>query len=79
MARDYKTKRKPAGGFPGWLGLLCGLAVGLAVAGLIYFKDRRSDAPTAQTLKPAKKKTHGNEPPDAEAGDSGAPEEPAQS
>ncbi len=79
MARDYKTKRKAAAGFPGWLGLVCGLAVGLAVAGLIYFKDRHSDTPTAQSPKPGGKKPHVNEPPDAEAGDSGAPEEPAQS
>ena len=79
MARDYKSKRKPAGGFPGWLGLVCGLAVGLAIAAVIYLKDRHSDAPTAQAVKPGKKKGHGNEPPDAEAGDSGAPEEPAQS
>ncbi len=79
MARDYKTKRKAAAGFPGWLGLVCGLAVGLAVAGLIYFKDRHSDTPTAQSPKPGGKKAHVNEPPDAEAGDSGAPEEPAQS
>jgi cell division protein FtsN len=77
MARDYKSKRKPAGGFPGWLGLVCGLAVGLGIAGLIYFKDRPSDLPAARAVKPGKKKMHANEPPDAEAGDSGAPEAPS--
>lgn len=79
MSRDYKSRRKPSGSFPGWLGLLCGLAVGLGVAGAVYFKDRHSDAPAAQTVKAGKKKGHGSEPPDAEAGDSGAPDEPAQS
>lgn len=79
MARDYKSKRKPARGFSGWLGVLCGLAVGLSLAGLIYLKDHRSDAPIAQVLKANKKKSRASEPPDAEAGDSGAPEEPAKS
>jgi len=79
MARDYRPKRKTRGGFPGWLGLLCGLAVGLAVAGIVYVKDRGSDAPLAQSAKPAKKKAHANDPPEAEAGDSEVPEEPAKS
>jgi cell division protein FtsN len=79
MARDYRPKRKPAGGFSGWTGAIFGLSVGLAVAGFIYFKDRHSDAPIAQAAKANKKKYRGSEPPDAEAGDSGAPEEPAKS
>ena len=41
MARDYKSRRKRSGGFSGWLGVVCGLAVGLAVAGAVYLKDRR--------------------------------------
>jgi cell division protein FtsN len=76
MARDYKARRKPAGGFSGWMGVLCGLGLGLAVAGIVYLKDRHSDSPTVQSAKAGKKKSHG---PDAEAADSGAPEEPAKS
>lgn len=79
MARDYKTKRKPASSFSGWLGVVCGLSLGLAVAAVIYVKDRRSDAPSVQTAKASKKRSHGSEPPDADAGDSGAAEEPAKS
>jgi cell division protein FtsN len=79
MARDYKSRRKPSGDFSGWLGVVCGLAVGLAVAGLVYLKDDRAEAPIVQTAKTNKKKPHGSEPPDAEVGDSGAPEEPAKS
>jgi len=84
MARDYKARRKPAGGFSGWLGVLCGLALGLAVAGIVYLKDRHSDSPTVQSAKAGKKKSHGGvergaEVSDAEAADSGAPEEPAKS
>ena len=80
MARDYKSKRKPtAAGFSGWIGVVCGLALGLAVAGIVYLKDRHTDAPTVRTAKTNKKKAHGTEAPDAEAGDSGAPEEPAKS
>jgi cell division protein FtsN len=79
MARDYKARRKPAGGFSGWLGVLCGLGLGLAVAGVVYLKDRHSDSPTVQSAKAGKKKSHGGaergaEVPDAEAADSGAPE-----
>ncbi len=51
MARDYKPvkpKRRPIGrarsGFPGWLGLVCGLALGLGVAGIVYLKDHKLDA-----------------------------------
>jgi len=83
MARDYKAKRKPAGGFSGWMGVFCGLGLGLAVAGIVYLKDRHSDSPTVQSAKAGKKKPHGElrgaEVPDAEAAYSGAPEEPAKS
>jgi len=82
MARDYKARRRPAGGFSGWIGVLCGLALGLAVAGIVYLKDRHSDSPTVQSAKAGKKKSHGAhgaEVSDAEAADSGAPEEPAKS
>jgi cell division protein FtsN len=72
MARVYKPKRRTGGGgFSGWTGLLCGLGLGLAVAAVIYIKDHRPDAPAARIAKADKKKAHGNDPPDAEAGDSG--------
>jgi cell division protein FtsN len=78
MARDYRTKRNKTSGFSGWMGVLCGLAVGLAVAGIVYIKDHRPDAPIAKTNKAEKKKSRSNEPPDAETGDSGA-DEPTKS
>jgi len=68
LPRNYRTKRKPSGGFPGWLGLLCGLAVGLGVAGLIYFKDRGTDTPVA-SVKASKRKLHNTESSDVEAAD----------
>jgi cell division protein FtsN len=72
MARDYKTKHNRSGSFSGWLGLACGLGLGLAVAGVIYLKDHRLDTPPASTGKVIKKRSHGNEPP--EPGDSGVDE-----
>jgi len=71
-ARDYKTKRRKNSGFSGWMGVLCGLAVGLGVAGIVYVKDHRPDAQTARTTKPDKKKSRSSEPPDTESGDSSA-------
>jgi len=71
-ARDYKTKRRKNTGFSGWTGALCGLAVGLGVAGIVYIKDHRPDAQTARTTKTDKKKSRGNELPEAETADSGA-------
>jgi cell division protein FtsN len=65
MPRDYKTKRSKPGAFSGWIGLGCGLALGLAVAGVVYLKDHRLDAPVASAEKTVKKRTHGNEPPEA--------------
>ena len=78
MAKDYKSKRKPARGFSGWFGVACGLVFGLGVAGIVYLKDRHSDSPAVVSTKAAKKKPHGK-PLDADTGDSGAPEEPAKS
>ena len=71
-ARDYRPKRGRAKGFSGWMGVLCGLALGLAVAAVVYIKDHRPDAQILRAGKVDKKKSHGNEPPDAEAADSGA-------
>ena len=64
MARDYKTKRGSAPGFSGPTGLIIGLGLGLAVAGIVYLKDHRLDAPLASAGKLTKKKSHANEPPE---------------
>ncbi len=65
-SRDYKTKRPVRSAFSGWLGLACGLGLGLGIAAVIYLKDHRLDAPAAiDAAKTAKRKFHGNEPPDA--------------
>jgi cell division protein FtsN len=77
-SRDYKTKRRKPNGFSGWIGLVCGLALGLAVAGIVYIKDHRADTPVARAAKADRKRSHGNEPPDTETADSGA-EEPTKS
>jgi len=69
-ARDYKTKRRKNTGFSGWTGVLCGLAVGLGVAGIVYIKDHRPDAQIVRVGKADKKKSRSNEPPDTETGDS---------
>ena len=68
-SRDYKTRRGRTTGFSGWMGVVCGLAVGLGVAAVVYIKDHRPDAQIARTAKADKKKSHGAEPPDREAGD----------
>jgi cell division protein FtsN len=65
MARDYKPKRRKPGGFSGWLGLACGLGLGLAVAGVIYLKDHRLDVPETHAGKAIKKRAHGTEAPEA--------------
>ncbi len=65
MARDYKTKRSKPGGFSGWLGVACGLGLGLGVAAVVYLKDHRLDAPVASAGKTVKKRPHGNEAPEA--------------
>jgi cell division protein FtsN len=65
MARDYKPKRNKPGVLSGWLGLGLGLGLGLAVAGVIYLKDHRLDAPESHAGKAIKKRSHGNEAPEA--------------
>ena len=77
-ARDYKTRRGKTGGFSGWTGVLCGLAVGLAVAGIVYIKDHRPDALIAHLPKADKRKSRSNEPPDSESAEAGA-DEPGKS
>jgi cell division protein FtsN len=79
VARDYKAKRGTGSGFSGLTGVICGLAVGLAVAGIVYVKDHRMDSPVAQTAKSSKRKSRGGDSPETESGDSGAPEEPQSS
>jgi cell division protein FtsN len=77
-ARDYKTRRGKASGFPSWMGVLCGLALGLGVAGIVYIKDHRPDAQISKAAKADRKKPRGNEPADAETADSAA-EDPSKS
>lgn len=79
MARDYKPKRKPSGGLSGWMGLLCGLGVGLAIAGIVYVKDHRPDTPATRAAKSDKKKSRGYEQPDAESIDAGTRDDAAKS
>jgi cell division protein FtsN len=75
---DYKPKRRTGSGFSGGLGVACGLALGLAVAGFVYFKDHRSDTPTVTAAKAGKRKLRNTESPDPDARESGAAEEPAK-
>jgi len=77
IARDYKSKRKQPGRFSGWMGVICGLAVGLSVAGIIYLKDHRPDTPAVTAAKAGKRNLCNTESPDTETSDSGAAEEPA--
>jgi cell division protein FtsN len=79
MARDYRSKRKPPGRFSGWMGVACGLAIGLGIAAIVYFKDHRPETPTVAAAKVGKRKLRNTESPDTDAGESGAAEEPAQS
>jgi cell division protein FtsN len=69
-ARVYKPKRKSTG-FSGWTGVLCGLALGLGVAAVVYIKDHRPDAPISKAVKSDRRRSRSNEPPDTEAADSG--------
>jgi len=69
MARDYKPRRKQPTAFSGWLGLFGGLLIGLVVAGFVYLKDHRGDAPATQAAKTSTKKARSEAPePDAREG-----------
>ena len=59
------------------MGVVCGLAVGLGIAGIVYIKDHRPDGLLTRTGKAEKRRSHG-ELPDTEATESGA-EEPGKS
>jgi cell division protein FtsN len=78
VKRDYKPTRRRAGGFSGWLGVACGLSLGLGVAAAVYLKVR-PEPPAAQTPKAYKRKAPGGEAPDADGGDAGAADESAKS
>jgi hypothetical protein len=81
MARDYKPKRKrPGSKFSGWIGVVCGLAAGLAIAAAIYVKDHRPDAAgTKVTAKTDKKHPRGGELGEADNAESGPPDDSAKS
>ena len=69
-ARRYKPKRPARSRFSGWIGLACGLSLGLGVAAVVYLKDHRLDVPAAAEAKTAKRKLRVSEPPEvAEPGD----------
>jgi cell division protein FtsN len=81
MARDYKPKRKrPGGGFSGWIGVVCGLAAGLAIAAAVYVKDHRPD-PSGVKLaaKPDKKRSRGGDSGEADSSEAGAPDDSGKS
>jgi cell division protein FtsN len=77
--RDYKTKRAPAAGFSGWIGLVAGFSVGLVVAAGVYIKDHRPEGSPPRTAKTDRKKARGSDPTAPDAGEPGAAEEPAKS
>ncbi len=78
IPRDYKPKRKAPARFSGTLGAACGLALGLAVAAVVYLKDHHPETPTVTAAKAGKRKLRNTESPDGDAGESGAVEEPAK-
>jgi len=76
MTRDYRSKRQPAARFSTWMGVVCGLAVGLGIAGIVYLKDHQTGASTLAAAKVGKRKLRNTASPDSEAGGT---EEPANS
>jgi len=63
--RRYKPKRPARSSFSGWIGLACGLSLGLGVAAVVYLKDHRLDLPAAAEVKAGKRKLRVNEPQEA--------------
>lgn len=57
MTRDYKAKRARRSGFSGWSGLLIGLAIGLGMAGVLYWKDHHPSPAAAKPGKTVKKRS----------------------
>jgi sporulation related protein len=54
MSRDYKHKRSPPpGGAPGWVWLLVGLFIGLAVAAVVHMRGQQSSAPSGAAQEAA--------------------------
>jgi cell division protein FtsN len=79
IPRDYKPKRKAPARFAGLLWAVCGLAVGLGVAAIVYMKDRQPDAPTVAATKSGKRRLRNTEAPEGDAGESGGLDEPVKS
>lgn len=82
MARDYRKPRRraPGGPFSGWTGLAWGLALGLAIAAVVYIRDHRPSSPAAQALlKSERKRPHVPDPADADAADAGNGEDSSKS
>ncbi len=77
ISKDYRSNRRQPARLSGWVGGLCGLALGLVVAGIVYLKDHRPEAPVV-AAKTAKRRLRNTESPDTEARESGAVDEPAK-
>ena len=77
IPRDYKSRRKAPARFSGMLGAVCGLALGLVVAAVVYLKDHHPDTPTVTAAKAGKRKLRNTESADSD-GETGAAEEPAK-
>lgn len=68
IPRDHRTKRKAPSRFSGLIGAACGLGLGLAIAAVIYFKDRHPDAPAVAAVKAVKRKPHASDTPEGDSG-----------
>jgi hypothetical protein len=83
VKRDYKPKRSRAGGLSGWLGVACGLSLGLAIAAIVYLEERPDSPPAHGTKAYQRHSPRGEAPgggtPDAEGGESGASDDSAKS
>ena len=76
--RSSRSTRSSSGdSFPGWLWMLFGLAIGLAVAFAVHVKDRKPTV--AETGRPAPASMQSSLDDNDESGGSGAPAEPKES